>query len=567
MSESSLDDVEVHINAWVKQYGTERGFIKNNFNRYGYGNESGLRRWLKRNRSRKKLPIKEDLPKPRGPVEKESRPSRDISKLTDIEIIRTKYGDIEPTLDVSTLNNDDWIDKYITYDYYTYDPDAIIELKKEWRTQYLSDLRTKIWILEELLALLPRGYGKTESVLALFVRWFLEIREPLYIVAPAYNHNKNLLRRIVMQLKSPAIRRKYGDIIDKISYDKEMLTLTYHPITNYISFDPPLSMVTWGGAKEGPHPAWIHFEDVMQKEYKNIESNEDIKHKYTKTFAKMRTRRGGKRTKVTATGTRYGMVDFYSYLMTEQEIPVYHKEALPHGGEMLLCPNYTLDDLVKEQKKDPASFSTAMNNRPTPSSGLYFKKDEWISGNYNLDHEQGVQYIMVLDPARGFSDFADNSAMLKIAIFQGSLYVMDGFVGKIDDDDKIKKFDKFYSDCFPTWSLVEETFAQIDMKKFQHIRGIVPYSDTTKNAKLIRISALKPYFYDGLIKVKEGIQPYDFLYNEYLSYNETQSTPNRKDDAIDALSIVVQQFGHFLEKYTKTDVDWSGVDSFHLKKQ
>jgi len=77
---------------------------------------------------------------------------------------------------------------------------------------------------------------------------------------------------------------------------------------------------------------------------------------------------------------------------------------------------------------------------------------------------------------------------------------------------------------------------------------------------------------DGLIQVlkqdgeqdkKEG-KPYSFLYNEYRSYNETDSTPSRKDDAIDCLSMIIQHAGQYLEKYIDTHTDWSEAGDFHL---
>ena len=105
------------------------------------------------------------------------------------------------------------------------------------------------------------------------------------------------------------------------------------------------------------------------------------------------------------------------------------------------------------------------------------------------------------------------------------------------------------------------------MNRFSHLRGVVPYRDTAKKAKLMRINAMRPYFTDGLIRVKEGIQPYDFLRNEYLSYNESESYGSRKDDSIDALSMIIQLFGKFLDKYAGTQVDWSSETNFHLTPQ
>lgn len=571
MSSYDFEQALLSYNAWKSAHnGFPYGFFDANYKLFNFNKSDSFRKAFNREKKRRSQDLKPQPKKLKIDALSTDRisssePITDASNMTDLEILRTRYGLIQPTLHKSDMPIDDWIDEYITYDYYTYEPEAIAQLKKEWRTDYLNQLRTKIWILEELLALLPRGYGKTETMLALFIKWFLEIREPLYIVAPSYNHNKNLLRRMERLLKSPSIRRKYGDIIGKISYDKEMLTIQYPDSMNYIAFDPPLSMVTWGSAKEGPHPAWIHFEDVMQKEYKNIESNEDIKSKYTKTFAKMRTRRGGKRTKITITGTRYGLEDFYSYMMDQQKIPVLHKRALEDDGKtMLLCPNYTLDDLQKEREKDPASFETSMNNNPVPSSGLYFNKDDWVSGPYDLKHEHTTQYYIVVDPARGVSLAADNTTIIIYGIFEGSAYIYDGFVGKIDDDLKEKKVKHFYEVYNPVNTVIEDIFALIDMNRFASMRGVIPFKDTMKKAKYIRINAMKSYFVDGLIKVKEGIQPYDFLYNEYLSYNELPSTASRKDDCIDNVSIFIQLFGQYLEKYAELQTDWSQVPDFHL---
>ena len=523
--------------------------------------------WLKSDRTLPKKGPTESIQKPMmlGQVLHKGLKLPDMSELSDLDIIRIRYGKIAPTRYVSKLDNDDWIDRYIHYEYFTDDPEAIAELKKEWRTGYLTKLRNMIWTLITLLVLLPRGYGKTESVLALFVRWILEIREPLYIVTSSSAHSKNLLKRIERQLKSPAIRRDYGDIFEKVSYDREMMTLIYHEQIEYSQFDPPVSVVTWNSAKEGPHPAWIHFDDVMQKEFKNIESNEDIKIKYSKVFAKMRIRRGDNMTKISATATRYAVEDMYSYLMDIQKFPVLHEMALDDNDVWLYCPNYTKDDLLEERAKDLPSFETSMNNNPTPSTGTYFKEEDWVETDDDLTRASGQPlYYLVMDPARGVSDFADRTAILVIGFHDGIATVVDGYVGRIDDDDKLIKVNTFYAKYLPNHTVIEKAFAQIDMRRFSHIRGLVPYQDTTRNAKILRISSMKPYFVDGLIRVLKGIQPYKYIHGEYLSYNETPSTPTRKDDSIDAVSIVIQLFGQYLKKYTETEVDWSKVGDFHL---
>ena len=51
---SDLDDKEdfqIHRNAWVKEYGTKRGFNSHNYKRYGFATEGGLRRHIGRRES------------------------------------------------------------------------------------------------------------------------------------------------------------------------------------------------------------------------------------------------------------------------------------------------------------------------------------------------------------------------------------------------------------------------------------------------------------------------------------------------------------------------------------
>ena len=404
------EDYQVHRNAWVKAHGTKRGFLLHNYKRYGFATEGGLRRHIGRRESVRpdqRTPGRDGSQRHRA-VQKSSSgngsdaqefeySTRDIADLDDYDLSTIKYGTIEPSLYTSELNHDDWIDEFIQYDYFTDDIKLIAKLKQQWRLKYLTIMRNELWDRQQIQIWLPRGYGKTESVLALYIRWFLEVRKSMYIVAPAYSHNKEILRRMVSLIKSPKIRRRYGDIIGPVSYDKEKITALYPSVLGYIAKDPPLSMVTWAGAKEGPHPAWLVFDDTMQLEYKNIESNEDIKYKFSKTFKKMITRRAGRKTKVSVIGTRYGMEDIYSYFRDVQKIPVLHNRALNEDGTWLYCPNYTLEDLVDEREIDIAAFETTMNNNPIPSSGIYFNAEAWVELEVNpYDHQGGVQYYMAM---------------------------------------------------------------------------------------------------------------------------------------------------------------------------
>lgn len=500
------------------------------------------------------------------PKEKETILEIETEGLSDDEIDMIPYGEIPPTGFISDLIHDDWSEKYLVFDdYYIMTEEEILECKKEWRLEYLSELRRRIWDENELMVLLPRGYAKTETVIGLFVRWFNEIKLPIYIITPSNPHSEDILNRIESHLHAPAIRRDYGDIAGKSSRGKQMMLLYYHESIKWTTFDRPISLVTFAGGKKGKHPAWIHLEDVMQDEAVSEETNQRIKKRFNSTYRLMRRRhRNGKKTKMTATGTRYGMLDMYHYLIESHGFNLLHYKALISETEMLDCPNYIIEDLLESKRIDPASFETEMQNNPIPSSGVYFSDDEWVSVKVGPQKWEGTVYYMAMDPARGMSEGADNTAILVLGILNGIGTVVDGFVGKIDDDEKVKYINQFHLKYNPAFTLIEKTFAQIDMRRFSNIRGLIPYQDTSTNAKIMRINAMKSYYIDSLLQVVEGIQPYDFLYNEYLSYNEKPSTVHRKDDALDAKSMIVQQFGDLLNKYTDQQVTWEGDEEFYL---
>jgi hypothetical protein len=491
-----------------------------------------------------------------------------------ILISRKKYGEIEPTDYVSSLSHDDWNDEYVDYVM----KDKINDLKitrksdpqlykvwqKKWRLKYITELSNTIWDEKQVLVLLPRRYGKTERMIVLFARWILEKRKSLYIVVPSGTHGKKIMRKINSILRNPRVRRDYGDVGTKPVYDADMYYMEYHQDIDWYELDFPLSIVTWNSAKEGAGPSWLHYEDVWQKAFKNVDSNNDIEDTYDNTFEKMLP------DKETATGTRYGHPkDFYSMLRDKYKWKTIHYEALPDDEKSWLeCPNYTKEVLKNMKKNSPSSFATKMNNNPVPSQGEYFDINEFKEvEDVELPHFTQMQYYIVVDPARGMSDSADNTAILVIGISEGCSWVVDGFVGKIDDDEKEKKVNRFYVKYNPVNTLIETTFAQIDFKRFQHIRGVVQYRDTQKKAKIVRISATKSYWADNLIKVRKNMQPHSFLRNEYLMYNETQSTTTRKDDTIDAVSIFIQQFGRLLEfseDVRQAQSEWSGEEEFYI---
>lgn len=500
--------------------------------------------------------------------------SVELSDMSDDDIEAIPYGDIPPTGYISDLNHDEWSEEYMVFDdYYLMTPEEITAFKTLWRLPYLSELRRRIWDENELMVLLPRGYAKTETVIGLFTRWFAEIKLPIYIITPSNPHSEDILNRIESHLQSPAMRRRYGDIGGKSTRGKSMMILNYHEDIKWTGFDRPISLVTFVSGKKGRHPAWIHLEDVMQDEAVSAETNDRVKHRFNSTYRLMRKRnREGLLTKMTATGTRYGLLDMYHYLIHTHDFNVLHYRALLSDKRMLRCPNYTLKDLLKSKKINSATFETEMQNNPVPSTGIYFNEAEWKTTRIKPLREHGAQFYMAIDTARGVTDAADNTSIMIVAMHEGRATVIDGVVGRLDDEQKTFYIHKFYWMYSPAFTLIDNAFAQVDMRRFAYIIGLIPFRDTTDNAKILRINAMQPYFAEKLIYVLEDMPAYiedmpslyEYLHNEYLSYNQKKSTAYRKDDALDTLSMIIQRFGDYLNIYNESQVTYDGTEDFHL---
>lgn len=521
--------------------------------KYPY-NANSLQKKFSRIAKKLGKPVK---PEKKGLLSEDDEETFSEEELEYLEIDRTKYGTIPPTFYKSPLSHDDWVDKYIPYDYSSDDPTVIEQLKREWRTHYLTKLSELIWESIELLALLPRGYGKTERILALFIRWILEVREPLYIVAPSEPHMKKLLKRMEAIMRSPRIRRDYGDIAAKFLYGKSEMSIIYHADMRYRRFDNPVTIVTWYNAKEGLHPAWIHFEDVMQKLFKDRSANDDIKFKYSKTFNNMRTVRNGKLTKMTFTGTRYDVKDFYHFVMTKFQIPVYHVRALDENDNMTKCPNHTKETLLKMREIAPIAFETNMNNNPIPSSGNYFKREAWDNALFDDDTRESlfagnIGIFAACDPNLGITDESDNTAFIVYALKNNTLWAIDGFTGKISLPE-IRKYVQMYNEIYGVLIFDMETVFALGVAltgELQNIGNIAPFHDNSTDAKYIRISAMKALFANGRIRIWKGLPNYNQLLEEYLLYDQEPSTEGKKDDTLDALSMAVKRWSSYLSANT-----------------
>ncbi|KKL24833.1 hypothetical protein LCGC14_2411370, partial [marine sediment metagenome] len=487
-------------------------------------------------------------------------------------IRRIKYGTLEPTGYISDLSDLGWAQQYLGANRFRWDEPYINSTFDVLRTYDKTNLR--LW----------RGAGKTTMWIASNLRRFNEI--PITRLNICSPKRVRVLFRAIRNplLRNPLIRRNYGDVIDvddgSIQASRTDKMIWYSDDIDYDHTDPAFRVASREDDVIGSRPAEIHYEDPTQRESELGVIK--LKEWHGEVMRPMLSLEKGLNVRETMTSTSKGDADFGAYLITQGwsylryksveliegqfptksdvvwdyfesesgEIERKLKSITYRGKYKLTNPQMDLDKLLEIAALDYPTFMSQYQNEYVSRTGIYFNVMYWMErdkidcGTCKIKHhpwvhEKGVIYYCAIDPARGQTEGADNTAIIIFAIHNGIGMIVDGFVGKTTDI--IKEYDYFYRTYNLTWTLVEKTFAQIDMNRFNRYRGIIPYQDTVLKAKMMRIDAMRPYFTDGLITVlkqdsvqdKEEGKPYQFLYNEYLSYNQTDSTPSRKDDAID----------------------------------
>ena len=85
------------------------------------------------------------------------------------------------------------------------------------------------------------------------------------------------------------------------------------------------------------------------------------------------------------------------------------------------------------------------------------------------------------------------------------------------------------------------------------LSNVKAFTHTAKNAKYQRIDAIP--WDKGVINIRKDMQPYKEIHREHRSYNQTPSTPTRKDDGLDCISMIVFKHGRYLRGGKK--IDWT----------
>ncbi|MEE9410837.1 MAG: hypothetical protein V3V41_07915 [Candidatus Heimdallarchaeota archaeon] len=450
---------------------------------------------------------------------------------------------------------------------------------------YIRRFMIDVWERTDTLVIYPRDHGKTIALCVLFLYWVLELNKSVLVIAGLPYKIWYIMKRV---MEHQDIQDTYGfDIIKK----NETTGIIY--TSRQICEDPIIRVCAWGSSYVGSHFDWTHLEDIIQQPAVAEASNERIYDNFNDNVRDISHR-------LSISGTRKAIDDLYAYLKKHYFIEI-KEEAIKLKGRwptkkdfifgeyvggdgltqiqpiavkqsyydeveitMLNCPKWTLDKLLIRYFKNPDSFHSQFMNDPRPSKGKYFDADQFNTVNSIPDDKYKFVYYLIMDPARGMTEGADRTSILVIGIYNGIAYIVDGYTGRIDDDKKVEKINEFYKKYNPANTVIEATFAQIDMNKFAHIRGLEPYYDTATKAKIVRISACKSYWKDKLIRVLEDIQPYTQLYDEYILYNEKPSDRSRKDDNIDVVSMFIQKYGHFLSTGYVKLIDYSQTKNFAI---
>ncbi len=452
--------------------------------------------------------------------------------------------------------------------------------QNHWDIPYLHDIADRLTNSLKALVFVPRGHGKTLLAIGLICKYIVETEKPVCIITSARSQQKRIFRAIISILNSPKIIKDYKFVLG--SYDKTMCELLPDDTDNYPYLDPLLRVATRGSDIVGSHPTWIHIEDLIQEPFKSDESNEALIEWWGGIVEFCLTYEEGEETRITGTGTRKDKGDFWEHLIDEYHYPHYSRKAIElvkgqypikeditfddqgNGSiditkgeyKTLNCPNWPLGKLLIERIYKPERFMAEMQNDPMPKGGLYFSLDDWIEVAEPPPHHH-TSYYMAVDPAFGKGTAADNTAIIVCGVFDDKLYVIDGTYGRVmdglDSDRMLSEIVRLAQYYQPKGIWIESNNFQFLISKQLSFQGQLPLPVTeltNLTKKIERISSMKTYFRSGDILICPS--PFlDGLKTEYTSYNQKPSTKSRKDDALDALEMVLTNVVYFFGKHTE----------------
>lgn len=570
---SDLDDKEdyqVHRNAWVKEHGTKRGFNTHNYKRYGFANESALRRHIGRRES-----IRSDK---RGTGDNGSKKHRRVqnnssgnsqllepleyhSRLADQEIRNIVYGQLEPTQYISPLPHLDWLRYYVSKDMY------YLDLKP------LNELQDLLWNGNKELALLPRFGGKTVTYLGMVPREIAEIRQPhLTICSP--KRPKTLYRAVEkVILHSTNFRRDYGDILQikdgRVQANRSDLTMLIHDEFDYPYIDPIYRSVSRETDVIGNHPVHLHFEDPSQHETtagtaKLIQWYGDVVEPMLSMDDKIISRQTG-------TTTRKSKKDFANFLfedgwdefryaaltLTSGRWPEYRdivwKDHVTRSGQTkrkidyiketgtydMFNPRWNLQRLLEIRIKKLSSFMSQYQNQPISIMSDFLEPFEIIEPLERRYYEG--KEVMVIDPAFGKSASSSETAILLGFLHGGKdIYITEIIIDRLYASKITNKIFELYEKHRPKATMIEDDFKQITTRygmynNLRRLPGFKTFENRGFGDKHARVQMLEEPLAMHGIKVFNTCQDLNKLEDQVNGYSEDVDI-NHGYDGLDCLA-------------------------------
>ena len=469
-----------------------------------------------------------------------------------------KIHEKPPTGYISPLSDTEWCNKYAQH---------------YWDTEYLTELSDFLMRRDKAFAFLPRGHGKTLRIIGLFARTLLETNTTILCITGGPANQRRIWNAVRRICTSKLAFNDYGNRFSSWNGTTKEAEFTESILTTGI--DAAFSVVTRMGEIVGRHPNWIHLEDIIQEPFKSHESNVFLQLWFSGIVEFCATHEEGAKTRITGTGTRKSLNDFYAYIIEELRYKTLVKEATvlvegsyPSIAEIyedeetgedrikigdckittLGCPAWPLEKLLIFRVLSPQRYEAEMQNHPVPDTGTYFDpSDMQFYQEYPPPHQCRVS--IHADPSFGRKAGSDFTAIVVIAwhIPMDRFYVLEHFF-KIsmtynDIIDQITQtFIKWSNLSFPIQSItVESNLYQMWLiDGFKGIPIPVEGIDNQKN-KIERICTLNPILRRNMLFFNENLPGFRQMLAQLTQFDQTPSTATKKDDGLDAMQTAIQQ--------------------------
>lgn len=470
---------------------------------------------------------------------------------------------------ISPLNHDDWAEKYCLH---------------YWKTDYLTEMSDHLWNDFRIMVAIPREHGKSLRSAVLFTRYILEVCLPLLVITGGPANQRRIWNRVKFFLHLPMIMNDYpqAHFLQVNSQSKEITWNDKYTGERYLGLDPLFRIASRGAEIVGSHPYWIHLEDLVQEPFRSDESNQAMIDWFEGIIEFCAQYEEDKETRITLTGTRKEIGDFYDYIMKELNYPAYVRSALelidgewPTNKDIkklergkyevdaskgtyktLDCPGWPLNYLLYKFLTTPIKFSAEMQNDPVPAGGKYFDPSAINYWDGSLPNRSCMLY-MFCDPAFGKQRTADYCAIVVLAWDKGNnrIYVLEHYLRKnMNFDDIVNVYQDIHAKYlrlgfFFSYMGIETNFWQAWYQQQLLKKALPVIGVDTQINKHERIQSLRPYFSVGMFYMCKENPYYTEAFNQYVNYDCTDSTATRKDDFLDALHAAVNAI-HLSEEET-----------------